>query len=224
MSRFKTLFLVYTHGMPAQEYSFYRPVVDRIPQSVAAWSEGNAAMDPFEVVDVSRPIETFSDAGDGGRWLGPRECRAEIGGRWDSVIALWHRPDDVLVNGWGYGMAPSQEANGAGFSSCVSNHWEHASRMLNPEEGFVHEWLHQVEGALRALGVGPEVFPDLHDAGHSRSCRSAELPPFGKTYGEYHAETETWQPWYRDYMTGQVRRARGTGCYGISADAWGLVP
>ena len=35
----------------------------------------------------------------------------------------------------------------------------------DPEQGYVHEWLHQVESVYRALGVSEDDLPPLHDAG-----------------------------------------------------------
>jgi len=38
-----------------------------------------------------------------------------------------------------------------------------------------------------------------------------EEPPFGRSYAEYHDGVDgrpgarTWQPWYRDWMTGRLR-------------------
>ena len=43
-----------------------------------------------------------------------------------------------------------------------------------PEQGYVHEWLHQVEGFYRGLGLGADELPGLHEAGDSLGSRPAE--------------------------------------------------
>jgi hypothetical protein len=133
---------------------------------------------------------------------------------------VWPSPPDLPLCGWGCTIGPGPEANGAGFSSIISNSWERYPILPDPEEGFVHEWLHQVESTYRSLGVGEELLPPLHDAFLS-SCRSAEEPPFGRTYEQYHAGIETWRPWYEDWMTGRVR-ARDGRCVGLTEDLWAL--
>jgi hypothetical protein len=66
------------------------------------------------------------------------------------------------------------------------------------------------------------VLPNLHDVDGRTSCRSTELPPHGRTYPDHHARTDTWQPWYRDLMTGTVR-GRDPGeppCLGLRPREW----
>ena len=56
------------------------------------------------------------------------------------------------------GAAPSDPGpgtSGAGFSSIISDGWAGYPDRLHPEEGFVHEWLHQVESVLRTPGRRP---------------------------------------------------------------------
>jgi hypothetical protein len=75
----------------------------------------------------------------------------------------------------------------------------------------VHEWLHQVEARYRGLDVGRDELPDLHAAADFTSTRPDSEPPFGRSYAAYHdgdadlAGARTWAPWYRDWMTGQLR-------------------
>lgn len=213
--------------MSADEYEATRSVLGAVPSSVEAWSEGNASLYPFEIVDAQRPVESLSDAGAGAWWLGPDDCRPEIGawappGRFDCILAVWPCGGDVRLCGWGCTIGPSPAANGAGFSSCISDAWQGYATQPNPTEGFVHEWLHQVEATLRLAGAGADVFPDLHDAGHLRSGGPDDQAPFGRTYGEHHERTGTWQPWYRDYMTGRVLRPDGSGIFGIERATWAL--
>ena len=77
--------------------------------------------------------------------------------------------------GWGCTVGPGPGTKGAGFSSIISDGWAGYPDRLHPEEGFVHEWLHQVESVLRSRGVGPDVLPGLHDVDGRTSCRSVDL-------------------------------------------------
>ncbi|HVA87708.1 MAG TPA: hypothetical protein VNF73_15490, partial [Candidatus Saccharimonadales bacterium] len=58
-------------------------VLARLPAAVARWSEGNAALDPFDLVVVRRPLASLSSTGGGKWWAGPRDCRLEL----DELIA-----------------------------------------------------------------------------------------------------------------------------------------
>src|SRR2546422_6262718 len=91
----------------------------------------------------------------------------------------------------------------------------------HPEEGFVHEWLHQVEATYRDLGFGEDVVPPLHDAEILTSSRPPTEPPHGDTYRVHHDRAgHTWQPWYHDYMTGHVRRPGDGACFGLAPEVW----
>ena len=204
-------------------------VLARVPAAVAGWSEGNAALDPFDLVVVRRPLSSLSSTGDGKWWAGPRDCRQEIDelnadGRYDSVIVLWPSDGAVWLCGWGCTIGPSDAVHGAGFTSIATDHWPTLATDPDPEQGYVHEWLHQVEAVYRGLGLGPGELPDLHAAGDYTSDRAASEPPFGKTFAQYHdGGARTWRPWYRDYMTGRLRAVAGgeTGI-GLTPERWAL--
>jgi hypothetical protein len=187
-----------------------RSVLERVPAAIRDWSEGAVAMDLVAVHELREPVERLTPIGDGRWWVAaedvPRAAwRAFRPGTIDAVFVLWPSDGVVPLCGWGCTVGPGPLSQGAGFSSIVSDGWAGYPERLHPEEGFVHEWLHQVEGVLRGRGVGPDVLPNLHDVDRRTSCRSAELAPFGRTYPEHHAVTDTWQPWYRDLMTGTTR-------------------
>ena len=218
--------------MTRPERDAIHDVLDRVPAAVAEWSEGNAAIDPLDIVVVRRPLTTLSHAGSGHWWAGPRDCRQELaeltaGGRYDSVFVLWPSDGQVELCGWGCSIGPTPDAGGAGFSSIPSDHWPTLATDPDPEQGYVHEWLHQVEGVYRSLGVGEDQLPALHDA-HLSSCRGTDVAPYGQSYSEYHdGGARTWRPWYRDLMTGRVRRppagpGAGEVCYGLTPDRWAL--
>lgn len=200
-------------------------VLERLPATVAAWSAGLAALDPMHIVEVRRQLNTLSSSGEGRWWAGPRDTREELlelaGDRpYDSVIVLWPAAPDLPLCGWGCTIGPTEATLGAGFTSIASNHWPTLATDPDPEQGYVHEWLHQVEAVYRALGVGDDELPNLHAAGDFTSTRHESEPPFGRSYAEHHdgapAEPDhgraalpparTWAPWYRDWMTGRLRR------------------
>jgi len=207
-------------------------VLRRVPAAVEAWSEGSVALDLRVVTTIREPVRRLSASGPGQYWLAPddlpRRTLASLRpGTADAVFVLWPTDGTVPLCGWGCTIGPSPATNGAGYSSIISDGWRGYPERLHPEEGFVHEWLHQVESVLRRRGVGEDVMPNLHDVDRRTSCRAPELPPFGRTYPEHHEITDTWQPWYRDLMTGTVRgRDRGEPrCLGLHPAHWrGSLP
>lgn len=207
--------------MGRDERAVIEGVVETIPSTVAAWSEGAAALAPFDIVAVRRPIGSLSASGGGRWWVGPREVKPELtdvaatGASYDSVIALWPGDPDVPQCGWGCTLGPSDATFGAGFSSISTDHWRTLATDPDPAQGYVHEWLHQVEAVYRALGLGEDELPPLHDAGAFTSTRPVEDAPYGRSYAEHHdgidgrSGARTWSPWYRDWMTGRLRRVDG---------------
>lgn len=219
--------------MAREEREVVMGVVERLAATVLDWSSGLATLDPVDVIEVRRPVTRLSSSGGGKWWVGPREVRPELeevaasGARYDSVYALWPCESDVPQCGWGCTQGASDATFGAGFSSISTDHWRTLATDPDPEQGYVHEWLHQVEGAYRALGVSEAELPSLHDAALFTSTRPADEPPYGKSYAEYESGSRTWSPWYRDYMTGRLRPA-GSGDrlldapIGLTPERWGL--
>jgi len=200
-----------------------------VPAAVSAWSEGAAAIDSLDLRIVDRPITSLTPTGPDRLWVGPDDVRPELdrfARRVASAVVVWPSGGGVPLCGWGCSIGPSTAVNGAGFSSIVSDEWRDHARRPFPEEGFVHEWLHQVEGALQRAGVGGDAFPSLHDAEQRTSCRPSSEPPFGETYRRWHDRNpagHSWQEWYADWMTGRVRRPDGGGCYGLTPALWRLA-
>ena len=208
--------------MTRDERAAVMDVVERLPATVEAWSDGLAALEPFDVVEVRRSIRSLSSSGGGRWWVGPREVRpeleaiAETGTIYDSVYALWPCAPDVPQCGWGCTVGPSEATFGAGFSSISTDHWRTLLTDPDPAQGYVHEWLHQVEHVYRALGIDEAELPPLHDAGEFTSARSTDEPPFGRTYAAYHdGGARTWAPWYRDWMTGRLQPAGAAAPTGV---------
>jgi hypothetical protein len=227
--------------MVRDERTAITAILESLPATVAAWSDGLAALEPFDVVEVRRPLTSLSSSGTRRWWVGPRDCRPELeelalGRRYDSVIVLWPSDGEVPLCGWGCTIGPSDAVGGAGFTSITSDHWPSLATDPDPAQGYVHEWLHQVESIYRALGLGEDLLPGLHDAGAFTSCRPATQPPFGRTYAEHHdgvpggpRGARTWSPWYRDWMTGRLRPAGADPAatcpeLGLTPDRWALRP
>jgi len=197
-----------------------------VPPSVAAWSDGNAAFAEFEVLVLDGPIRSLTLSGSSAYWVGPRDLGPRIAdlappGRWDSVFVIHPTDGSYPRCGWGCTIGPTADVGGAGFSSIVSDRWDADMHRLFPEEGFVHEWLHQVEAMYRAAGLPVRDLPDLHDVADRTSARDVSVAPYGWGYVEYERETGTWQPWYRDLMTGTVG-LKGTerSPVGLTAERW----
>jgi hypothetical protein len=177
--------------MAREEREVVMRIVERLPSTVLDWSSGLATLEPLDVIEVRPELENV----------------AASGARYDSVYALWPCEPDVPQCGWGCSQGPSDSTFGAGFSSISTDHWRTLATDPDPEQGYVHEWLHQVEGLYRGLGLSHEELPPLHDAAQFTSTRPADEPPYGKSYAEYESGSRTWSPWYRDYMTGRLRPA-----------------
>jgi len=203
--------------MTRAERAAVTEVLERLPSTIASWSDGLAVWEPMHLVEVRRQLNSLSSSGEGRWWAGPRDCREELAElaaetRYDCVFVLWPSAPDVPLCGWGCTVEPSEATFGAGFTSIASDHWETLLTDPDPEQGYVHEWLHQVEATYRGLGLGDDELPTLHDAAAFTSTRPATEQPFGRSYAEYHDGSSgvegarTWAPWYRDWMTGRLRR------------------
>lgn len=219
--------------MARDERAAVMGVVETLPAIVTAWSDGLATLEPFDIVEVRRSIRSLSSTGGGRWWVGPREVRpelepiAETGAAYDSVYALWPGDPAVPQCGWGCSIGPSDATFGAGFSSISTDHWRTLLTDPDPEQGYVHEWLHQVEAVYRALGLSEAELPPLHDAGEFTSTRPIDEPPFGRSYAEYHdGGARTWAPWYGDWMTGRLApTGEPQGVQDVvNLDAIGLTP
>jgi len=203
-------------------------ILRRTPDAVAEWSEGNAAFDEFEIRVLEEPITHLTAVRPGVYWVAAEDIAGVIDryvprGRWDSVFLVYPTDGSFPQCGWACSVGPTPAANGAGFSSITSDRWEPDMHRLFPEEGFVHEWLHQVEGMYRELGLTERSLPTLHDVADRTSARARSFAPYGRGYVEYERETGTWQPWYRDLMTGTVgRKGREREPLGLTPERWAL--
>jgi len=212
--------------MSSPEIAAIRHLLGKIPAAVAAWSEGNARLEPFDVRILETPLARLSDAGGGRYWPAPGDAAEFIAGQahpgeFDSVFVVWPSDGDVPLCGWGCTSGPSVEAAGAAYSAMISDDWRGYAARDYLEEGYVHEWLHQVESVYRGLGVGEDRLPGLHDVADRGSARPPDVPPFGQGYVAYQTAADSWQPWYRDLMTGTVG-PKGTerGPLGLTPELW----
>ena len=78
---------------------------------------------------------------------------------------------------------------------------------------------------FRDLGLDDSQLPGLHDVADRTSARGRTVEPYGRTYPDYESETGTWQPWYRDLMTGTVgTKDSETEPLGLTPERWALRP
>ncbi len=202
-------------------------VLGRVPAAIEAWSDGNVRVTRAEVAVADGPVRRLARVGSGW-WADPdalaAHLEAHVGrpGAFDSVIVVY--PSDgsrELAPAWGYTWADVGFLGGTGVSSIVSGDWHRWATMVDPEHGFVHEWLHQVESAYRRLGLPEDALPDLHDVTDRRTTRP-DAPDRDETYVEHERRTGSWRPWYRDYMTGTVgpRSDQASRVRGLTRERW----
>ncbi len=193
----------------------------RVPAAIEAWSDGNVKVSRSDAVVADGPLRRLARVG-GGWWADPDalapllEPHLGVPGAWDSALVLY--PADgtpELAPAWGFTWGEVGILGGVGVSSIVSGDWPRWPSMTDPEHGFVHEWLHQVEAVYRRLGIREDDLPGLHDVADRRTSRP-DAPDRSETYVEFERRTGSWRPWYRDLMTGTVgpkdgepRRVRG---------------
>jgi len=213
--------------MGRDERAAIERILETLPAIVESWSDGLATMAPLDVIEVRRSIRSLSSSGGGRWWVAPRECRDELESfvapdRYDSIYALWPGDPSIPQCGWGCTLGPGEATFGAGFSSISTDHWATLATDPDPAQGYVHEWLHQVESVYRTFGVDEATLPGLHDAGDYTSTRSTAEPPFGRSYADYHdgrgtgqAPARTWSPWYRAWMTGRLQPVGGAAAVGV---------
>lgn len=214
--------------MPAAEIEAHAAVLRTVPGAVSDWSEGNAALEPFEVRVLGDVVIDRLDRYGSGWWPSPASQEELLAPHarphaLDSVILVW--PGDASLGGgaWGLTVGPSAEAGGAGYSAITSGSWPTYATATDPAHGFVHEWLHQVESVYRSLGIGPDELPGLHDV-DGRGTTRQPSPEDGRTYVEWERATGSWRPWYRDWMTGTVGAVPGepAGIRGLTPERWAL--
>jgi hypothetical protein len=206
-------------------------MLSRVPAAIEAWSEGNVSVSRSHVAVADGPLRRLARVG-GGWWADPDalapllERHLAVPGGWDSAIVLY--PADgtpELSPAWGYTWGEVGTLGGTGVSSIVSGDWRRWASMDDPEHGFVHEWLHQVEAIYRRLGVGEDDLPGLHDVADRRTAR-ADAPDRMESYVEFERRTGSWRPWYRDYMTGTVGPSADEAprVRGLTRERWLLRP
>ena len=206
-------------------------MLGRLPAAIEAWSEGNVAISRAQVVVADAPLRRLARVG-GGWWADPGtlapllEPHLVAPGGWDSVVVLY--PADgtsELAPAWGYSWGEVDGPGGTGVSSIVSADWLRWPSIVDPEHGFVHEWLHQVEAVYRRLGVGEDDLPGLHDVADRRTTRP-DAPDRMESYVEFERRTGSWRPWYRDLMTGTVGPKSGEAprLRGLTLERWLLRP
>ncbi len=202
-------------------------MLGRVPAAIEAWSEGNVKVSRSLVVVADGPLRRLARVG-GGWWADPDalapllEPHLGVPGGWDSAIVLYPADGTLeLAPAWGYTWGEVGSLGGVGVSSIASGDWPRWPSMVDPEHGFVHEWLHQVEAVYRRLGIREDDLPGLHDVADRRTTR-ADAPDRTETYVEFERRTGSWRPWYRDLMTGTVGPKDGEAprVRGLTRERW----
>ena len=212
-------------------------VIERLPATIDNWSGGLATLAPLDVVEVRRLLGSLSSSGGGRWWAGPRDCREELielasDRRYDSVIVLWPSARTCRCAAGAARSGRRRRRSGPASPRSPPITGRPLATDPDPEQGYVHEWLHQVEAIYRELGLGEAELPGLHDAADFTSTRPTTEAPFGASYADYHDGSpgrpgaRTWAPWYRDWMTGRLRRitgpAEGPAPIGLTPERWAL--
>jgi hypothetical protein len=188
------------HAMSDRDYNYVMYMLSRLADTIATWSAGDAIMN-VTVVTVDEPMRSLNADGSANEYQARKEIdRYNPGGVYD-CISIVYSLDDIWVSGVA-SVGLSGTANGAGFSRIhvPINYIDWGSTY--PEEIFIHEWLHNVEGYYRGLGYNA---PNLHDA---------------EAYG-YQPDPNaggSWHEWYEDYMQNKVWD--GSQYIGVPLAAW----
>lgn len=168
------------------------------------------ALVQYEIVYVTRPINTLTSAGNNTYWLSPDDTRQELDqyappGTYDSIFIYWPRANSahdqwIPSYGWGLALGPGSWSNGATYAAVHNgpDYW------WGPTGSHVwlHEWLHGVCGFYSGKGY-PMPAGDADGGG---------------SHGYVDSPTTGWADYYRDLMTGRVL---DNGSYkGIPPAAW----
>jgi len=169
------------------------------------------ALIQYDVIHVARAVTSVTSLGEAGYWVSPSDVHIELDeyappGSYDSILVHWAQCDQsfdqcVPSAGWGYGLQPTDWANGATYAT-VSNAPDWMWEVPTVGEPWLHEWLHGVCSYYADLGY---TMPT--------GCADG-----GSSHGYIWSPTTGWAAYYRDLMTGQV--VEHGDHTGITAEAW----
>ena len=158
-----------------------------------------SAVDPLAVIERRWPMVGRTPRGPAGAQGGGGTVTT-----YDSVYALWPCEPDVPQCGWGCSARAVRGDLRRGVSSISTDHWRTLLTDPDPEQGYVHEWLHQVEAVYRALGVSETESRRFTTPASSprRDRRRDAIRSLIR--GVPRSGARTWAPWYHDWMTGRL--------------------
>ncbi len=185
--------------------------------------------DPVALVERRRPLvgRLLASAGrSSSNYVAPD--------RYDSLYALWPGDPGVPQCGWGCTLG-----SGGGDVRCrvqldLDRPLADARHRPRPAAGIRPRVAPPGRGRLssarprRGRAAGPARCRRLHlDAGDPTSRRSgSRTPDYHDGRGTGRAPARTWSPWYRDWMTGRLRRVDATTApsapIGLTPERWAL--
>ena len=192
-------------------------VLESLPATVAAWSDGLAALEPLDVIEVRRPLATpvverrWPLVGRPAR-LSPELVEHAPDGRYDSILVLWPCAPDVAQCGWGCThRADTRDRQGRVHVDLDRPLADARHRSRTRPRAMSTSGSTRSRRSTAGWGSARPSCRASHEAGSFTSTRDPLEPPFGRSYAEYHdgsgarAGARTWAPWYRDWMTGRLR-------------------
>ena len=223
-------------SMDAPTVAHVKDVTDLFANHVSEWSDYKAKVD-VTVIASDMPLKTVTFDGNDSSgkprwWVSPRDVAAELDryapeGRYDSVIVVtkqWNGAGaEVPRRAWGLAMGPARGSKAVDFQDGTHG-MSYADIPLPasgrfggvyPDEIFVHEWLHGVEGYWREIG-----FSNMLPAFKNTEGACAALLDNGGFWkndrgGPIYKSGDTWQPFLSLFMKGQVN-----GTLGVPPDRW----
>lgn len=131
--------------------------VRKLPGWISSWSNGYGKMS-IEIVQPPNAITKVKAMNGGVFWLDPILIKSDLDkyaprGRYDSIFVIYKNDNNngtIIPRNGGWGMEPSESANGAGYTVLDTPDYNVNWRPV--ETIMVHEWLHQVLGWLQQKG------------------------------------------------------------------------
>ncbi len=193
-------------------------MLESLPATVAAWSDGHAALEPLDIIEVRRPLGTLSSSGGGRWWAGPRDCRPElVGACARGPLRLRDRALAGVARGAVVRLGLHDRTDRGRRRRRL--HLDHDRPLADPRHGSrtrpratstsgCTRSKPSTEGSASArMSYQTSTTPARTPRpGIPRPRRSVARTPTTTTVPTAGPGARTWAPWYRDWMTGRLRR------------------